>query len=142
MRKRSTIRTGMEGYSVLFPRHSECQQAMISINMNSPDQGFILRKSREQQQLHTAVLREAWSMLPESSSLPLPAILAQSRNLAHASLETAVDARSDTAFAFRSRIFSSCGFSSPRRRGLVINWARQCRMLRGFSIKCLRRPSE
>ena len=29
-------------------------------------------------------------MLPESSSWPLPATLAQSRNLAHASLETAV----------------------------------------------------
>ena len=29
-------------------------------------------------------------MLPESSSRPLPAALAQSRNLAHASLETAV----------------------------------------------------
>ena len=29
-------------------------------------------------------------MLPESSSQPLPATLAQSRNLAHASLETAV----------------------------------------------------
>ena len=38
----------------------------------------------------TAVLREAWAMLPESSSGPLPATLAQSRNLAHASLETAV----------------------------------------------------
>ena len=39
---------------------------------------------------HTAVLREAWAMLPESSSRPLAATLAQSRNLAHASLETAV----------------------------------------------------
>ena len=29
-------------------------------------------------------------MLPESSSRPLPATMAQSRNLAHASLETAV----------------------------------------------------
>ena len=29
-------------------------------------------------------------MLPKSSSRPLPAILAQSRNLAHASLKTAV----------------------------------------------------
>ena len=38
----------------------------------------------------TAVLREAWTTLPESSSRPLPATLAQSRNLAHASLETAV----------------------------------------------------
>ena len=38
----------------------------------------------------TAVLREAWATLPESSSRPLPATLAQSRNLAHASLETAV----------------------------------------------------
>ena len=38
----------------------------------------------------TAVLREAWATLPESSSQPLPATLAQSRNLAHASLETAV----------------------------------------------------
>ena len=40
----------------------------------------------------TAVLREAWATLPESSSWPLPAAatLAQSRNLAHASLETAV----------------------------------------------------
>ena len=37
-----------------------------------------------------AVLREAWATLPESSSRPLPATLAQSRNLAHASLETAV----------------------------------------------------
>ena len=40
--------------------------------------------------LHTAVLREAWATLPESSSHPLPATLAQSRNLAHASLEPAV----------------------------------------------------
>ena len=39
---------------------------------------------------YTAVLTEAWAMLPESSSQPLPATLAQSRNLAHASLETAV----------------------------------------------------
>ena len=39
---------------------------------------------------NTAVLREAWSTLPESSSRPLPATLAQSRNLAHASLKTAV----------------------------------------------------
>ena len=38
----------------------------------------------------TAVLREAWTTLPESSSRPLLATLAQSRNLAHASLETAV----------------------------------------------------
>ena len=38
----------------------------------------------------TAVLREAWATLPESSSLPLPATLAQTRNLAHASLETAL----------------------------------------------------
>ena len=30
-------------------------------------------------------------MLPESSSRPLPAKMAHSRNLAHASLETAVD---------------------------------------------------
>ena len=35
-------------------------------------------------------MREAWATLPESSSRPLPAALAQSRNLAHASLETAV----------------------------------------------------
>ena len=39
---------------------------------------------------YTAVLREAWATLPESSSRPLLATLAQSRNLAHASLETAV----------------------------------------------------
>ena len=38
----------------------------------------------------TAVSREAWATLPESSSRPLPATLAQSRNLAHASLKTAV----------------------------------------------------
>ena len=38
----------------------------------------------------TALLREAWATLPESSSQPLPATPAQSRNLAHASLETAV----------------------------------------------------
>ena len=38
----------------------------------------------------TAVSREAWATLPESSSRPLPATLAHSRNLAHASLETAV----------------------------------------------------
>ena len=37
-----------------------------------------------------AVLREAWATLPESSSRPLAATLAQSRNLAHASLVTAV----------------------------------------------------
>ena len=36
------------------------------------------------------VLREAWATLPESSSHSLQATLAQSRNLAHASLETAV----------------------------------------------------
>ena len=41
-------------------------------------------------EVHTAVSREAWAALPESSSRPLPATLAQSRNLAHASLETAV----------------------------------------------------
>ena len=39
--------------------------------------------------IHTAVSREAWATLPESSSRPLPATLAQTRNLAHASLETA-----------------------------------------------------
>ena len=38
----------------------------------------------------TAVLREARATLPESSSRPLPATLAQSRNLAHASLKTTV----------------------------------------------------
>ena len=42
------------------------------------------------QQENTAVLREAWATLPESSNRPLPATPAQSRNLAHASLETAV----------------------------------------------------
>ena len=36
-------------------------------------------------------MREAWATLAESSSRPLPATLAQSHNLAHASLETAVD---------------------------------------------------
>ena len=41
----------------------------------------------------TAVSREAWATLPESSSQPLPATLAQTRNLAHASLETAVQAK-------------------------------------------------
>ena len=41
--------------------------------------------------LLTAVSREAWATLPESSGQPLPATLAQTRNLAHASLETAVD---------------------------------------------------
>ena len=35
-------------------------------------------------------MREAWATLPESNSRPLLATLAQSRNLAHASLETAV----------------------------------------------------
>ena len=39
---------------------------------------------------NTAVLREAWAPLPESSSRPLTATLAQSRILDHASLETAV----------------------------------------------------
>ena len=38
----------------------------------------------------TAVLREAWATLPESSSRPLLATLAQSRNLAQALLETTV----------------------------------------------------
>ena len=38
----------------------------------------------------TAVSREAWATLPESSSRPLPATLALSRDLAHASLETTV----------------------------------------------------
>ena len=45
---------------------------------------------------NTAVLREGWATLPESSSWPLPATLAQSRNLAHASLETAVPANALT----------------------------------------------
>ena len=40
--------------------------------------------------ISTAILREAWATLSESSSQPLLATLAQSRNLAHASLETAV----------------------------------------------------
>ena len=44
----------------------------------------------EHEHHHTVVLREAWATLPESSSQPLPATLAQSHNLAHASLETAV----------------------------------------------------
>ena len=35
-------------------------------------------------------MREAWATLSESSSRPLPATLAQTRNLAHASFETAV----------------------------------------------------
>ena len=35
-------------------------------------------------------MREAWATLPESSSQPLPATLARTRNLAHASLKTAV----------------------------------------------------
>ena len=39
---------------------------------------------------YTAVLREAWATLPEGISLPLPATLAQTRNLAHSLLETAV----------------------------------------------------
>ena len=39
---------------------------------------------------HTAALSEARTMLPESSSRPLPAKMAHSRNLAHAPLETAV----------------------------------------------------
>ena len=38
----------------------------------------------------TAALSEARTTLPESSSRPLPAKTAHSRNLAHASLETAV----------------------------------------------------
>ena len=38
----------------------------------------------------TAALSEASTTLPESSSRPLPAKMAHSRNLAHASLETAV----------------------------------------------------
>ena len=38
----------------------------------------------------TAALSEARTTLPESSSRPLPAKMAHSRNLAHASLETAV----------------------------------------------------
>ena len=48
---------------------------------------------------YTAVLREAWATLPESSSRPLPATLAQSRNLAHASLKTAVyEAKDERSF--------------------------------------------
>ena len=43
------------------------------------------------QKRDTAVSREAWAMLPESSSRPLPATLAQTRNLAHASLKSAVN---------------------------------------------------
>ena len=39
---------------------------------------------------YTAISREALATLPESSSRPLQATLAQSRNLAHASLKTAV----------------------------------------------------
>ena len=42
----------------------------------------------------TAVSREAWATMPESSSRPLLATLAQSRTLAHASLETTVDSDS------------------------------------------------
>ena len=42
------------------------------------------------QECYTAILIEAWATLPESSSWPLPATMAQTRNLAHASLETAV----------------------------------------------------
>ena len=38
----------------------------------------------------TAALSEARTTLPESSCRPLPAKMAHSRNLAHASLETAV----------------------------------------------------
>ena len=48
---------------------------------------FIVRPLRP---LPTAVLSEARTTLPESSSRPLPAKMAHSRNLAHASLETAV----------------------------------------------------
>ena len=40
--------------------------------------------------LNTAALSEARTTLPESSSRPLPAKMAHARNLAHASLETAV----------------------------------------------------
>ena len=49
-----------------------------------------MNEQRYNDSIYTAVSREAWAMLPESSSRPLSATLAQSRNLAHASLETAV----------------------------------------------------
>ena len=45
-------------------------------------------------------------MLPESSSRPLPATLAQSRNLAHASLETAVQSISASHLQINSKVSS------------------------------------
>ena len=66
------------------------QWSMVNLYMNR-----LLYKQKERAKERalfacTAVLREAWARLPESSSRPLQATLAQSRNLAHASLETAV----------------------------------------------------
>ena len=48
------------------------------------------RKNGLRDQVCTAVSREAWATLPESSSRLLPATLAPTHNLAHASLKTAV----------------------------------------------------
>ena len=69
---------GTYGHPVVCPGHTNWMGAGCHWRLED------LRRLRP----HTTVLREAWATLPESSSRPLPATLAQSRNLAHASLET------------------------------------------------------
>ena len=64
--------------------------------------------------IYTVVSREAWATLPESSSRPLPATLAQSRNLAHASLEKAVE----TGFSYLV-VMDEGGKKGP---GILILW--------------------
>ena len=69
-------------------------KATPTLEPNKSRQLYNCLKIKQQMRKSTAVMREAWAMLPESSSWPLPATPAQSRNLAHASLETAVRDRS------------------------------------------------
>ena len=64
---------------------------------------------------HTAALSEAGTTLPESSSRPLLAKTAHSRNLAHASLETAV--------SILRRPLISDGFEDFYPQLLVLLWS-------------------
>ena len=68
--------------SIMFSRPLETSfQFLLWISMK------VLRLWRE---IYTAALSEARATLPESSSRPLPAKTAHSRNFAYAALETAV----------------------------------------------------
>ena len=82
-----------------LPLPSDHSPLKILIENNAPPFLFFRPKTEHQtmpiQQcnqilLNTAALSEARTTLPESSSWPLPANMAHSRNLAHASPETAV----------------------------------------------------